>query len=157
VTESLTAWPDTSGAEPPGDNPWRSAVWLLGRHPQLARIAARVPGVVSRDSDGDLDVDLEALAAALAALDASRAAWADYADRHPAPEEDREYDVWEAAGPQTPPTAQAIGVMSSGEVRMLRLLAVFSSATRVPLNVGDTQGLDDRRLIADWCRALLSA
>lgn len=153
---SLTTWPDTTGTEPPADNPWRAAAWLLGRQPQLARIAARVPGIVTRDSDGDLDVDLEALAEALAALDASRAAWADYADRHPAPEEDREYDAWEAAGPQTLPTARAIGVMSGGEVRMLRLLGVFSSTNRVPLNVGDTRGIDGR-VLADWCRALLAS
>lgn len=156
MTESLTTWPDTTGTEPPGGNPWRSATWLLGRHPQLAQLADRV-GIVSRDSDGDLDVDLEALAEAFVALDANRAAWADYEYRSPAPEDDREYDAWQAAGPQAPPIVRSIGVMSGGEVRMLRLLAVLSPTTRVPLHVGDAQGLGDGRLVADWCRAIQAA
>jgi hypothetical protein len=108
--------------------------------------------------DGLPAIDLGALADALVALDADRAAWAAYEEARPAPYGDDRYDAWEAAGPQRHPMARVLGVMSRTEVARLRLLAVFSSQ-RVPLGVWDTQGLDDagQELLFDWCRALLTA
>lgn len=156
MTDSLTDWPDTTDTEPPQGSSWRAAAWLLGRHPQLAQLATRVPGVVTRDGDGDLDVDLDTLAATFLALQEHRKAWADYEDRSSAPQDDRAYDAWQAAGPQASAAVRAVSVLSGGEGRMLRLLAFLAPTARVPLNVGDTQGIGDGRLVADWCRALLS-
>lgn len=153
------AWPNTSTQEPPTGNRYAAAAWLLGRHPHLAMVADRVPGVpVDIGTDGQPEIDLDALADALLGLDTDRAAWAAYEADHPAPTDDRRYDAWEAAGPPLRQTSRAIGPMSRTEASRLRLLAVFSSE-RVPFGIWDTVGLDDggRRLLADWCRALLVA
>jgi len=55
------AWPDTRHVAPPADDRWRSVAWLLGRHPHLARLADRIPGLTSVDADGP-DLDLNVLA-----------------------------------------------------------------------------------------------
>jgi hypothetical protein len=47
MTTSLTAWPNARDEPPPTDHLYRSATWLLGRHPRLAQLAARIPGVVA--------------------------------------------------------------------------------------------------------------
>lgn len=64
------SWPDTRHEPPPTDHLYRSAAWLLGRHPQVAALAARVPGIVSTDPEGP-DVDLDALAEAFREREAS--------------------------------------------------------------------------------------
>jgi len=93
----LARWPDTSGDEPPADDLYRSATWLLGRHPQLAELAARVPGIVEAADDG-LGVELEALAAALVDHDAGVTAWAAYERAHRrAPDDDARYVAWQDA------------------------------------------------------------
>lgn len=153
-------WPDTTGMAAPGDHLYASATWLLGRHPKLAELAERVPGVVNDTVDGP-DVDLERLVFALVDLDANRTAWADYERRRPAPYEDSRYDAWEAAGPgKAGEMAQAIGVMSRTEVSRLRLLATFASSSprRVPFMVADLSGFDHegQELIRDWCTAVLA-
>ena len=66
MTTSLTAWPNTRDVSPPTDHLYRSATWLLGRHPRLALLAARIRGVVMVE-DGELAVDLDHLADALSA------------------------------------------------------------------------------------------
>jgi hypothetical protein len=155
-------WPDTTHEDPPPDHLYRSATWLLGRHPKLAELAERVPGIVSNDypSDGP-EIDLERLALALVQLDEDRAAFDEYERRHPAPYDDRRYDAWLAAAPpRSGPMAEAIGVMSRTEVSRLRLLATFASSSprRVPFLVADLAGFDEegQQLIRDWCRALLA-
>jgi hypothetical protein len=150
-------WPDASAQEPPVGDRYASAAWLLGRHPHLAIIADRLPGIVNIGFDGLPDIDLDALAEALVDLDADQAAWAAYQEAHPAPVHDRGYDAWEAAGPSWRPTSRSLGKMSSTEVARLRLLAVFSSH-RVPFGLRDTVGLDrdGRQLLTDWFRALLA-
>ena len=66
MTTSLTAWPNTRDVSPPTDHLYRSATWLLGRHPRLALLAARIRGVVVIE-DGELAVDLDHLADVLSA------------------------------------------------------------------------------------------
>jgi hypothetical protein len=155
-------WRGTSDMPPPSTNAYGSAVWLLGRHPQLAALVARVRDVIhwnDPDDPEEPELDLDALAAAVNALDAARAAWADYERRSPAPgwdAGDDAYEAWEAAGP--PPAegaAHDIAVMSRTEATRLRLLAVFA-ADGVRLSVHDLSGLDPngQALLADWCRAL---
>jgi hypothetical protein len=154
---ATVTWPDTRRDDPPTDHLYRSATWLLGRHPQLATLAERVPGVVNLDDDGP-DIDLDALSDALVEHDAGTAAWTQYERRRPAPRDDSAYDAWVQAGPGTSPAATAVGQMSGSERTRLRLLAAFSS-TRVPLRVADFGSLDDagRRLLADWCQAAQAA
>ena len=148
------AWPDTTHTDPPTGYLYASACWLLGRHRQLAELAARVPGVVDVDEDGPW-LDLDALTQAVNDLDAARAAWRDYADRKPAPRDEDAYQAWEDAGSPTPPAAHAIGVMSRTEQVRLRLLATLGPSG-VRFTVDDLWGFDPagHALIADWCRAV---
>lgn len=150
-------WPDTAQQDPPADHLYLSATWLLGRHPQLARLAERVPGVIDIGEDGAA-VDLGVLAEAIAQQGQAHADWLEYRSKHQAPEDDRAYAVWEADGPQTAAGAEAVGRMSGSEQTRLRLLATFAG-TRVALNVSDLQSLDAaaHELLADWCRAVLIA
>lgn len=155
-------WPDTTGMQPPADHLYRSATWLLGRHPKLAELAERVPGVVSNEfpTDGP-EIDLERLVLALVELDADRAAFAEYERRHPAPYDDAKYDAWLAAAPpRGKHGSEEIGVMSRTEASRLRLLATFASSSprRVPFLVADLTGFDEegQELIRDWCRAVLA-
>ena len=91
---------------PPTDNNYQAAVWLVGRHPSLARLLSRIPGAV--DADDDLDVDV--LGDALRALDAHRRAWADYRTRTWEPTEDAAWDRWQPPGPRG--TISALPVQS---------------------------------------------
>ena len=150
-------WPDTADQPAPANHPYRSALWLLVRHSQLAVLAARVPGVTGPDDEGAAWpwLDLDALAEAICAHDAHCAAWADYERRRPAPRDEDAYDRWEAAGPSTTPAASAVGVMSGSERTRLRLLAMFSTV-RVPLRASDVTSFDvaGQALLADWCEAV---
>jgi hypothetical protein len=147
-------WPDTTRTAPPVDHHYASALWLLGRHHQLARLVDRVPGVVEVDEAGP-GLELNALAAAILAHDADVTAWNAYESVRPAPRDDRAYDTWRSQGPTATPQAQAIAVMSSTEQTRLRLLATWSTL-RVPIRVGDFRQLDSHgaALLADWCTAV---
>jgi hypothetical protein len=155
--ETRVRWPDTTDTDPPGDHPYASAVWLLGRHPMLTFLLLRVPGVLTTDADGEHDLDLDALARAVADYDDHTTAWAAYTRRRIAPSGEAAYDAWVAAGPAPTPGATALAAMSRTERTRVRLLAVFAS-TRTRLAVHDLAGLDDAglRLVEDWCTALLA-
>jgi hypothetical protein len=154
-TSQPRCWPRRSASTP---TPVRVSNVATGTSPAAGQARRPPAGGRRRWRDGLPAIDLGALADALVALDADRAAWAAYEEARPAPYGDDRYDAWEAAGPQRHPMARVLGVMSRTEVARLRLLAVFSSQ-RVPLGVWDTQGLDDagQELLFDWCRALLTA
>lgn len=130
--------------KPDGKGRWWWAAWLLGRHPQLAHLARRAL-VVHVDSDGDLDVDLDALADAFRIYDEVSASW------------DDRWESWEDVRPAVPVAVQAIAPMSGSEKGRLRLLAVFAYPDhRVPLNASDLSAFDENgaRLLVDWCDAL---
>jgi hypothetical protein len=151
----LVAWPNTTSiAAPPVGHRYAAALWLLGRHPVLARLAARVPDLVSRDIQGRLELELDDLALTLLALDEHRSAWERYERDHRAPSSDPAYDEWLAAGPSGTPQVDAVSVMSRSELTRLRLLGTFSTI-RVPFRVGDLSSLDAEgvSLFADWCTA----
>lgn len=81
-------------------------------------------------------------------------AWAAYAVRVPAPADrdgDQAFDRWEAAGPVNTPRGSAFAVMSSGEQRLVRLVATLCPRVRVPWSV-DEIGFDHHSaaVLADW-------
>ena len=168
MSESFTArrartmrsdWPDTTGDDPPRDHPYRAATWLLGRHPRLAQLAARIAGVIYLDeNDGELSIDLDHLGDVFAAGPVYGEAWEEYERAHRPPEDENDYYRWQEAGPKADDYAEglsALGVMSSGEVAYLRLLATLGT-TRIPFKLGDLRSLDrdGQRLLDDWCRVL---
>jgi hypothetical protein len=160
VTAATPGWPDTSHARPPADHLYRSGTWLLGRHPRLARLAARVSGVIEIE-DGEISIDLDHLADVIAAVPAYNDAWDAYERAHRPPQGDAAWDQWQQAGP----TADSIivglhdfSVLSSGEAASLRLLATFASH-RAPFKVSDLSSLDaeGQRLLTDWAHAVAAA
>ena len=159
---STTEWPATYDVEPPADHHYRSATWLLGRHPRLASLAARVAGVVYVDEhEGELSIDLGHLGDVFAAMPRYTEAWEAYEHRNRPPEDENAYYRWQEAGPKADDLAKGLGdvlVMSSGEIAQLRLLAIFGT-TWVPFRVGDVAPLDNegQRLLADWLAAVSAA
>ncbi|GAB7192799.1 hypothetical protein NUM3379_35080 [Kineococcus sp. NUM-3379] len=147
--------------DPPRDHLYGQAVWLLSQHPQLAHLAARVPGVVDTDEEGDPHINLDALAHGLAAHEVHAAAWEQYEKRRPAPRDDASYERWQAAGPaldaDVADAVESIGTMSGSERGRLRLLAAFSTV-RVPFRVLDFRSFDDngQQLLDDWCRIVMA-
>lgn len=152
-------WPPAPSHQlnPPSDHYYASALWLCGRHPKLVALVDRAL-VVTEDEEGPW-LELDALADALAALDAYHEAWRLYRERTYEPREEAAWERWEAAGPTLDnEAAAAIAPMSRTEQSRLRLLAFFAP-TRVRLNVADLGGFDDegRLLLHDWTLAVLKA
>lgn len=134
----MTQWPDTTNQPPPVDHHYASALWLLGRHPQLAELVDRIPDLV-HDPDqfvlGAGFLDLDHLAAVVREFDRS---------------------MEEARGrPLRAPAVVEFGRMSGTERTRLRLLAFFS-VDGVPISASDLLGLDasGQQLAADWCAAI---
>jgi hypothetical protein len=177
MTVNPTAWPDTTHTGPSTDHPYQSATWLLGRHPRLARLAARITGVIQVDPDhAQPSIDVDHLGDVFAAWPTYTQAWDEYhpprraadatsRDQHhhrpPTDDDDNAYYRWREAGPNPDDYADGLSdliVMSSGELAVLRLLATLGS-TRVPLRLADLSSLDreGQRLLADWCHAIQTA
>jgi hypothetical protein len=57
-----TIWEQSMIPHPPSYHPHAAAVWLVSRHPQLAELASRIPGLVQADDAGDFSLDLDVLA-----------------------------------------------------------------------------------------------
>lgn len=161
MTISLTTWPDTRNTTAPAGHLYRSATWLLGRHPRLAQLAARIHGVTAID-DGELCIDLDHLADVLSAVKPYCDAWDDYEYAHRVPQDDDGYEAWHSAGPGADTFAVGLAdflVMSSGEVAGLRLLAALASTSSVPpFGVAHIRSLDreGQRLVEDWCDVVLA-
>ncbi|MGF1663346.1 MAG: hypothetical protein ACFCVG_12930 [Kineosporiaceae bacterium] len=163
------AHPAAGEPDPPAGDLNASVMWLLHRHPLLARLVVRIaaavvldPGTHHRDPrDGTtvpgVLVECHVLATAVADHDTHVQAWHDYAQTHPAPRSDSAYELWAAAGPRPTPGGHALACMSSTERTRLRLLALFATSTRTRLAAGDLVGLDaaGHALLLDVCRALL--
>jgi hypothetical protein len=160
MTISLTTWADTHNTTAPTGHLYRSATWLLGRHPRLTQLAARIHGVIAID-DGELSIDLDHLAEVLSAVKPYCDAWDDYEYGHRAPQDDG-YEAWHSAGPKADTFAVGLAdflVMSSGEIAALRLLAALASTTSVPpFGIAHIRSLDreGQRLVEDWCAVVLT-
>lgn len=149
----MSTVPSTVDEAPPNNWPWKSAMWLLGRHPRLVDLADRIPRVMVDNS-----IDHDHLADVVAAVPRYVEAWDAYTDAHRAPRDEDAWEAWRKAGPQTASFAYGLSellVMSSGETAMLLLLATFGH-TRVPFRINDLSSLDEQghRLLADWCEAV---
>lgn len=140
-------WPDTTGTPPPQDHPYEAALWLLGRHPQLAALVERIPGAV--DPDG---LDLGAVADTVRALDELRTALEAYRAASYEPSDDPAWHQWRAAGPQPSPAVNALLAMSRTEQNRVRLLATLEGGG-CRFSIGNLSGFDaaGQDLIRDWC------
>jgi hypothetical protein len=135
---ALTDGADTASAKPsddapPADHPYAAALWLVRRHPQLAELARRVPGVHGHDSQGPW-LDLDALADGI-----------NHYDDDQAPEDDT---IASAA-------ACEFSRLSGSEQGRLRLLATMGWSS-VRFRVGMLSAFDQagQALIGDWYTAL---
>lgn len=122
-----TSWPDTQGVPPPEGDLYGSALWLLGRHPQIAELVERVPGAVNVDEHGALALRLEVLVDALRVVDLERA----WVRTNPSPSNDDGYRAWLKEGPMgedvdVPPAARAVARLPIGCQVCLALLASFA-------------------------------
>lgn len=145
----------TEISEIPPSNSYQAADWLLTRHPWARQNVERVIG---RDPLADDEYDwLEALADAWTAAQEHDAAWADYTRRTREPRDDDAWEVWHSAGPQASPAVHQLGVMSSGEKRMARLVATLHPTKRPAWSLSDLDGLDERgeAVVLDWVRIIL--
>ncbi len=161
MTSQLTECPDTRDTATPTDHLYKSATLLLGRHPRLAQLAARISGVVAIE-DNQLRIDLDHLADVLSAVKHYHEAWDNYEYAHRAPQDDDAYEVWQSAGPKADTYAAGLAdflVMSSGETAALRLLAALASTSSVPpFGVAHIRSLDPQgqRLVEDWCAVVVA-
>jgi hypothetical protein len=155
MTTSLTAWPNTRDVPPPTDHLYRSATWLLGRHPPLCRVTARIRGVVAIE-DGELSLDLEHLADVLSPVTSYTAAWEDNEYRNRPPKTTMTTRPGERPGQKLTASPMAFRTSSSCpvEIAAVRLLATLATTSLVPpFGVAHTRSLDEngQRLVADWC------
>lgn len=142
-------------SEVPPTNNYQAADWLIARHPWARENVARVVG---RDPLADEDFDwLEALADAWIDAREHDAAWGDYADRNREPSDGDAWEAWREAGPHASPAVHQLGVMSSGEKRMARLVATLHPTKRPEWSVSDLDGLDERgvAVVLDWVLVIL--
>lgn len=154
----------STAPDAPPTNTYQAADWIVKRHPWAREMVERVVGPLD-DVDANHDW-LDDLAQAVLDEIEYGEAWTQYSHRNRQPEyreddngrSEREYDAWRAAGPKPTPGAAAYGPMSSGERRIVRLIATLASKG-VPWKVQDID-YDQRgaRILVDWmavCRAQL--
>lgn len=143
-------WPESYRLVPADGNTYLAAVWLLSRHPRLAALVERIPGLVTVYHDGP-DFDLDALTQAINDFDSYSHACGAYVYGHPAPGDPREQDAWQAGGPVPSPVAGIIDAMSDAEQAHLRLLATLS-VDRVEFSLQDLSTFDenDQRFVQEW-------
>lgn len=123
---------------------YAAADWLAARHPWVRQLAERIAGPID-DHPGWPDTVTAAVNEHLA----HSAAWSEYEDRHPAPDEDAAFWEWQERGPKASPPARAFGVMSSGEKNLIRLVATLGGRVAwSPMDVSfDQRGA---AVLADW-------
>lgn len=163
----MTAWLDTRGVDrPPADNVWQQARWLVGRSPRVQVLCERVRAV---DDEGDERwPHIEMLADIICAYDGHGRAYEAYRRSYYPPDDDARFEAWEARGPKvedaaalfnlaTPGGIRAYGPMSSGEKKLLRILATLGTH-RVEFSTADLDGLDDEghAFIRDWVKIVLA-
>ena len=144
-------------------NTYQAAAWLRGRHPWLDEL---LPRVVGRPDGRQIEEWVDELVDGFNDLVETGSKWAEYESRNPAPADDDAYDQWRAAGPDYRTAAgRALAPMSSGEIRILRLITTLAfgqdSRCRAGWQVYDVD-FDNRgaAIVEDWIavvRAQLTA
>lgn len=134
-------------------HPNLAAQWLVDqpRNGTARRLVERLGCMILMPGSPVPVPDVDAIAELVRDYDAYQQAWGEYVDRtgEPSGYDEARYERWEAAGPKAPVAARVIGPMSSGEKRMVRMLAVLSSMGRVAFSISDIDGLDPW-FRADW-------
>lgn len=175
----MTTWTDTTGVEqPPAYNVWQQARWLVGRHRRMQILVERV-GAIDDVPDGDDEgrwPHVEMLADIIRASDAYGRAWDRYRHSNYEPSQregeseeayNARWDAYEARAPKPEDSAaefnlatahgiRAYRPMSSGEKKLLRILATFG-VHRVEFSSADLDGLDDEGwdFVRDWVKVIL--
>ncbi|WP_116949230.1 hypothetical protein [Jiangella endophytica] len=123
---------------------YRAADWLAGRHPWVRQLVERIAGRIDVHPDWP-----DTVAGAVNGHLAHSAAWAEYEDRFPPPDDDAAFWEWQERGPQASREVQAYGVMSSGEKNLVRLVATLGGRVAwSPMDVSfDQRGA---AVLADW-------
>jgi hypothetical protein len=122
---------------------YEAARWLRVRHRWVDELVGRI-------ETGTQDW-LDDLAGAITDCAENAAAWREYERAHPEPFSEGAYVAWLDAGPSNTTRGRTFAVMSSGEQRLVRLVATLCPATRVPWSVAEIE-FDERgaAVLADW-------
>jgi hypothetical protein len=133
-------------APTPSDT-YRAGLWLRSRHEWLDYLVTRVCGPADQNPGW-----LDELVEAFNDLKTTGRAWEEYEARHPAPRDDAEYDRWRDQGPQYTDAARRLAPMSSGEIRMLRLMTTLGADRCESGWHLDDLSLDERgwAVVEDW-------
>lgn len=165
---------------------YAAATWLAQRHERVWGLAQRLGAITSySEADPPADsyqVDPDVVAQAVYDADQHAVEWALYAATRSAPTSaqfhgrddadeayERAYDSWLEDGPKGTDAGAAFAPMSSGEQRVMRLVATLGRPDdarreahyvssldwplmRTGLSIGDASGLDHEgaRILADW-------
>jgi hypothetical protein len=122
---------------------YEAARWLRRRHRWVDELVGRI-------ETGTEDW-LDDVAGAVRDCVEHAAAWREYERVHPEPFDEGAYVAWVDAGPSNTARGQAFAVMSSGEQRLVRLVATLCPMSQVPWSVSEL-GFDERgaAVLADW-------
>lgn len=110
-------------------NPHDAAEWIARRRSWVRELFARI--VVGGTDNADW---LHHLTATLVGVEAYRVRWTDRVEAKPEPLNPARWETWADNGPRPTPDVSAFDVMSSGEQRVLRLVAALGG---VPWSVPD--------------------
>lgn len=126
---------------------YEAADWLRTRHQWVDQLAHRIAG-----SEENW---LNELAGAITDSVEHAQAWREYESMHREPSDEGAYQGWLAVGPSNTMRGSAFAVMSSGEQRLVRLVATLCPRTRVPWSVSDI-GFDERgaAVLQDWLKVV---
>ena len=145
-------------------NPYQAAAWLRRRHPWLDELVTRVDGPPGDPDNGYGWVQV--IVAGFNDMAETGERWEVYESNSPPPRDDDAFYAWQDAGPQYATyAAKAMAPMSSGELRVLRLMTTLSRENSARCRTGwivDDVDFDHRgaAIVEDWIavvRAQLTA
>lgn len=135
-------------------NPYQAAAWLRRRHRWLDELVTRVDGPPGDPDNGYGWVQV--IVAGFNDIAETGERWEEYERTHRPPEDDDAFYRWQDAGPQYATyAAKAMAPMSSGELRVLRLMTTLSRDRSTRCRTGwivDDVDFDERgaAIVEDW-------